>query len=63
MRLKSDIRGSFRPEVIYGKKGDEVKIISDCGNVFLVEGPDGNKFPVPADQLEENKIDKKNKAL
>jgi hypothetical protein len=37
--LKHDIIGRFPPRTQYGLKGDNVKIISLHGHVFIVEGP------------------------
>jgi len=45
MKLKTDIVSAFNKK-IYGKRGDEVSIISDKGNVFIVEAADKNRFAV-----------------
>lgn len=44
--LTQDIRSLMRGEQLYGCRGDPVKIISDSVTVLIVEGPDGNRFPV-----------------
>lgn len=35
----------------YGSKGDKVDIISDRGNVLIVQGPKGNRFPVESEKV------------
>ena len=45
MKLKNDIVSAFNKK-IYGKRGDEVKIISDKGNVFIVEATNKSRFAV-----------------
>lgn len=56
MRLKADVVSFGKNRTVYGKKGDIVKIIGDYGNVQAVEGPDGNKYPCPTDNLTEEDI-------
>lgn len=51
MKLKSDLFSTSRPSMLYGRKGDEVKIIRDCENVLIVETSCGNRFPVPREKL------------
>lgn len=63
MRLKEDVRSLFNPETLYGKQGDDVEMISDCGNVCIVQSKDGNKFPVRTELLTEQKIDRKTEAV
>lgn len=46
--LKHDVKGAFSPYRIYGRAGDEVKIISGEGRAFVVEGPTGYRYPVAA---------------
>lgn len=38
---------------VYGKAGDTVKIIHKNGNVMIVEGQDGERFPVTAEDIKE----------
>lgn len=54
LRLSDDIVSFGKDKRIYGKKNDEVKIISDCGNVLILEGPDGERFPAPKDKVIED---------
>jgi len=48
--LLSDQISCFRnkkdKQVMYGRKGEKVKEISDCNNVMVVEGKNGDRFPV-----------------
>lgn len=46
MWLKNDIRSHMHDEIIYGRQGQEVKVISDHDNVLIVENEDGNRFSV-----------------
>lgn len=46
--LKHDVKGAFSPYRVYGRAGDEVKIISGEGRAFVVEGPTGYRYPVAA---------------
>lgn len=41
------------PRIVYGKAFDMVKIVSDHGNVQIVEGRDGSRFPVQTTNLRE----------
>lgn len=36
---------NVKKKVMYGKSGDKVKIVSDNGNVLIVEDKAGNRFP------------------
>lgn len=44
--LSADAKSHYKYDVIYARAGDQVTIISDSDNVLIVEGPDGNRFPV-----------------
>lgn len=47
-------RGGIRVETgpkCYGRKNDEVKIISEHGNITIVENGTGNRYPVKAEFL------------
>ena len=56
MKLKADVFSHLRPGNKYGKKGDEVKLISEQGIVAIVEGPDGIRYPVPFENLTEYEV-------
>lgn len=56
MKLKCDVFSHLRPTDQYGKKGDEVKLISKDETVAIVEGPDRNRFPVPIEKLTEDEV-------
>lgn len=40
-----------KKDVVYGKAGDVVIVISDCGNVIIVESLTGSRFPCSPDNL------------
>lgn len=46
MKLKYDVFSSYRPACKYGSAGEDVIVIRDCGNVMIVQGMDGNRFPI-----------------
>lgn len=58
MTLLTDINSHFsngktgvnKNQILYGKKGDKVKLISDHDNVLIVE-LNGNKFPVKKEEV------------
>jgi len=59
MVLLNDVASSYNPKIIYGKKGEEVKIISeDFGDVLIVETTDGNRFSMLKNQAN-NSINEK----
>ena len=37
--------------VMYAACGERVRLISDCGNVLIVEDPKGKRFPVRTDLI------------
>lgn len=45
-RLRKDIKSAVNPKNVYGEKGDIVTLISDRGNVLIVEGKNFTRFPV-----------------
>ena len=47
--LTENIISVFRRQ--YGKKGDKVKIISDRGNVLIVENKEGVRFSVKKEKV------------
>lgn len=57
MFLNGDIKGPFSRR-LYGNKGDEVKRISDSGNVLIVEGLDGNRFSVLKQDVTTEAVDR-----
>lgn len=50
--LKTDVCG-VRAGTIYGKAGDEVKIIADHIGVLIVESLNGNRFAAKRDEVTE----------
>lgn len=48
--LTSDIYSPSNRK-LYGKAGDDVKIISESGNAVIAEDKYGNRFPVPAEKI------------
>lgn len=51
LRLKKTIYSSFNAGYVYGRKGDEVKLINRSDNVCIVEDEKGNKFPILLEDL------------
>lgn len=51
MKLMHDVKSLLDKDVIYGYAGDEVTVISEYGNVMIVEGINGVKFPCKTDNL------------
>lgn len=51
-KLKEDIKSVVVKCRIYGCNGDEVTVISDCGNVLIVEDKIGGRWPVKKDLVE-----------
>lgn len=37
---------SYVKGVIYGKKGEKVTLVKDCGRALIVENENGNRFPI-----------------
>lgn len=52
-RLRKDIKSAVNPKNIYGEQGDIVTLVSDRGNVLIVEGKDFTRFPVGKFDVEE----------
>ncbi len=50
--LTEDIRSHGRGVPIYGKKGAEITIISWHGDVAIVEGKNGDRYPVRKEFLQ-----------
>ena len=55
MTLAETIRSTYDPKCIYGICGDEVDVISDHGNVLVVEGKNG-RFSVMATMVTDREI-------
>lgn len=51
MTLSENIYSYCKPNVIYGKKGEKVKIISNVDGVCIVEGEQGQRFSVRIEKL------------
>ncbi len=52
-KLTADIIGNFK-RTVYGKAGDEVKIISKSDTVLIVENEEGSRFPVLVSEVTED---------
>lgn len=63
MKLKNDKRSHLKPDVVYGRKGEEVKMISDNGAVLIVETESGNRFTVRKDEVTEDAVEQKEVAV
>lgn len=57
-KLRYDIISNFlkdpqkpKQRLVYGKKGEKVKVIAIHSNTFIVENLQGNRFPVGAKEL------------
>lgn len=59
MNLKCDIRSHMHSEVIYGRQGSIVKVITDDGQVCIVEDREGKRFPCSKDKLSETPVERK----
>lgn len=51
MKLICDVYSHLRPHHCYGRAGDEVVVVSDCGNVLIVENVHEDRFPVSPDKI------------
>lgn len=51
MKLKCDVVSKFNPKQIYGKKGDEVRLIY-MDEVTAVVEKDGSRFPMRTEDLD-----------
>jgi hypothetical protein len=60
MMLSEDVRGFFKRETIYGKKGDHVVLISYHGSVAIVENIRGERFSIRAAILTNSLKEKEN---
>jgi formylmethanofuran dehydrogenase subunit D len=55
MRLKEDVVGMYS-KIQYGKAGDEVKVVSEHGDMVIVENTEGSRFPMLKIHLTEEKV-------
>lgn len=51
MKLKNDVHSFCNPKIVYGLQGDSVKLVSDHGQVLIVEGVNGKRFSVKQSEL------------
>lgn len=51
MNLINDVLSHIKKGVVYGKANDVVIVVSDFGNVVIVEGINGNRFPCKSDNI------------
>lgn len=63
MKLKNDIRSVVNPNKIYGSKGDEVKLLSDHGNVLIVEYECGKRISVKTTEVTEDHVEIKTEVI
>jgi SH3-like domain-containing protein len=55
--IKSGYKGTAKqPMLLYCKKGDKLKVVSEHDNVLIVSDINGNKFPIKRELC---KLDKK----
>jgi hypothetical protein len=62
LRLKADHHSTCDPHIIYGRKGDEVTLISVFDNVCIVADEAGKRFPANIELLSGNIIPKNQEA-
>lgn len=58
MRVKKDVENLVIKGKYLLRKGDHVTIISESGNIAIVETADGNRYPCRLDNLENAEIKK-----
>jgi hypothetical protein len=63
MKLKNDKRSRLKPDIVYGRKGEEVKMISDNGTVLIVEAESGNRFTVRKEEVTEDVVEQTEEAV
>lgn len=51
LTLLSDIVSNGKGGKVYGKKGEQVQLISDRGGVLIVEDKKGERFPVKKEDV------------
>jgi hypothetical protein len=54
--LNQDVFSTLKPKVQYGKKGEKVNIISDRGNVLIVENKNGLRYSITSEKLNYEKM-------
>lgn len=55
--LSSDITSQFNRKEIYGYKGEKVTLISDRGNIWIMENKNGQRFPVNAELISQTIVE------
>ena len=54
--MKQELRSTYRPEIVYAKAGEQVRVVSDRGNVLIVEKMDRSyRFAVNKSLLTDKK--------
>ena len=56
MKLKHDKHSHIKPHVVYGRQGEEVKLITRRDQVLIVEGETGQRFSVKEDEVTNNEV-------
>lgn len=51
-KLLKDVESVVVRGRIYGRSGDDVSIVADCSNVFIVEDRAGGRWPVKKELVE-----------
>lgn len=51
-KLIADVESIVVKGRVYGRCGDEVKVVADCVNVLIVEDKTGSRFPVKKELIE-----------
>jgi hypothetical protein len=54
--LREDIESHVKRGHIYGRKGDQVNIVAEHGEVMIVEATSGDRYPVRIEKLSEKPI-------
>lgn len=49
--LIADKLSNDKEKTLYAKAGEKLTVISDCGNVYIVENKKGNRFSVKKDEV------------
>jgi hypothetical protein len=49
--LKEDLFSTLKPNIQYGKKGEIVTVVSDCGKAIIVENKKGNRYSVNIEKI------------
>ena len=51
-KLIRDVESIVAKGRVYGRCGEEVKVVADCVNVLIVEDKEGGRFPVKKELVE-----------